>query len=140
MMKFMPADHIVCVKCTQVLSKSNVGGVEVDLCPRCGGLWLDRGEITRLSNIPDAELESLRLALLGGGKGPPPVPCATKHHCPACTGTLKEVVLGPVHVDYCPQCHGIFLDRGELDQAVANVRKKGIGPKQVMAVLAKSTT
>ena len=24
--------------------------------------------------------------------------------------TLKEVVLGPMHVDYCGVCHGIFLD------------------------------
>jgi Zn-finger nucleic acid-binding protein len=30
-------------------------------------------------------------------------------------------VLGPVHVEYCDRCHGIFLDKGELDQAVQAV-------------------
>jgi Zn-finger nucleic acid-binding protein len=25
-------------------------------------------------------------------------------------------MLGKVHVDYCGTCHGIFLDRGELEQ------------------------
>ena len=48
----------------------------------------------------------------------------------------QEVVLGPVHVDYCGKCHGIFLDRGELDEAVVAVRAKG--PKQVLAVAAKA--
>jgi Zn-finger nucleic acid-binding protein len=24
------------------------GGIEVDVCPRCRGLWLDRGELERL--------------------------------------------------------------------------------------------
>ena len=37
--------HRTCVKCTSVLDKSMVGDVEVDLCPSCGGLWLDRGEL-----------------------------------------------------------------------------------------------
>jgi Zn-finger nucleic acid-binding protein len=26
-----------------------VGGVEVDICPRCRGIWLDRGEIDRFA-------------------------------------------------------------------------------------------
>ncbi len=25
------------------------GGVEIDVCPRCRGVWLDRGEIDKLS-------------------------------------------------------------------------------------------
>jgi Zn-finger nucleic acid-binding protein len=45
---------------------------------------------------------------------------------------LKEVVVGPVHVDYCTKCHGVFLDRGELDQAVQAVR--GTTLRQVIAL------
>ena len=131
----MPAENIVCVKCTSVLDKSMIADVEVDLCPKCGGLWLDKGEITKLAAMADPELGDLRSALVGTA-GPPPVPSETKQNCPACPGTLKEVVLGPVHVDYCGKCHGIFLDRGELDEAVVAVRAKG--PKQVLAVAAKA--
>jgi Zn-finger nucleic acid-binding protein len=36
---------LCCVKCTSILDKSMVGDVEVDLCPKCGGLWLDYGEV-----------------------------------------------------------------------------------------------
>ncbi|HJZ89213.1 MAG TPA: zf-TFIIB domain-containing protein [Polyangia bacterium] len=135
----MPAENIACVKCTSVLDKSMIADVEVDLCPKCGGLWLDRGEITRLAAMPDSELVELREHLCGSA-GPPPIPSETTQHCPACSSTLKEVVLGPVRVDYCEQCHGIFLDRGELDAAVESVRKKGAGAKQVLAVAAKATT
>ena len=31
-------------------------------------------------------------------------------------------MLGPVHIEYCGKCHGIFLDKGELDQAVTAVK------------------
>src|SRR5207253_516309 len=41
-------DLLTCVKCTSVLDKSKIGGVEVDLCPACGGLWLDQGEIEKI--------------------------------------------------------------------------------------------
>jgi len=134
----MPAENIVCVKCTSVLDKSTIADVEVDLCPKCGGLWLDRGEITKLAQMTDPTLDDLRTALLGH-KGPPPVPSETAHNCPACPGHLKEVVLGPVKVDYCGKCHGIFLDRGELDQAVVAVRTKGGSAKQVLAVAARAS-
>lgn len=29
-------------------------GIEVDVCPRCRGLWLDRGELERLMDAADA--------------------------------------------------------------------------------------
>jgi hypothetical protein len=46
--------NLACVKCTSVLDKARVGDVEVDLCPSCGGLWLDHGEIERLGRGPVA--------------------------------------------------------------------------------------
>jgi Zn-finger nucleic acid-binding protein len=39
-----------------------------------------------------------------------------------------------VHVDYCAKCHGVFLDRGELDAAVAAV--KGSTLRQVITLAA----
>ena len=132
------ATNLCCVKCSSILDKATFQGLEVDLCPKCGGLWLDRGEITRAAKLPEKELTRLR-TLLVGKAGPPPVPTENKAPCPACPGSLSEVLLGTVHVDYCDKCHGIFLDRGELDDAVAAVRSKGGSTKQVLAVAAKAT-
>ncbi|MDB4965055.1 MAG: uncharacterized protein JWN44_744 [Myxococcales bacterium] len=122
--------NLTCVKCTSVLDKARVGDVEVDLCPSCGGLWLDHGEIERIGRGQGDELSKLRTALTGSSKPDPA--SETTNTCPACPGALKEVVLGPVHVEYCGKCHGIFLDRGELDQAVKAVA--GTTVRQVIAL------
>jgi Zn-finger nucleic acid-binding protein len=123
MKRMSEATNLTCVKCTSVLDRANFEGLEVDLCPRCGGLWLDRGEITRAARLPDTELSRLRSLLVEGG-GPPALPTDDKVPCPACDGTLAEVQLGKVHVDYCSSCHGIFLDRGELEEALTAVRAR----------------
>ncbi len=111
--------NLTCVKCTSVLDKARVGDVEVDLCPSCGGLWLDHGEVERLGRGKAEDLGRLRNALVGSSAPDPASETTTS--CPACTGTLKEVELGPVHIEYCSKCNGIFLDKGELDAAVKAV-------------------
>jgi Zn-finger nucleic acid-binding protein len=123
--------NLTCVKCTSVLDKARVGDVEVDLCPSCGGLWLDHGEIERLGRGRPEDLTRLRSALAGSST-PDPV-SETTTTCPACPGQLSEVVLGPVNIEYCPKCHGIFLDRGELDEAVKAV--SGTTVRQVITLV-----
>ena len=126
--------NLCCVKCNSILDRATFQGLEVDLCPKCGGLWLDRGEITHAAQLPEKELSRLR-DLLRGASGPPPVPTENKAPCPACEGNLSEVLLGTVHVDYCATCHGIFLARGELQQAIDAVRARDreTTPKQLLA-------
>ncbi|HEV8387999.1 MAG TPA: zf-TFIIB domain-containing protein [Nitrososphaera sp.] len=36
--------------------------------------------------------------------------------CPNCSGSMQEVQKHGVHIDYCPTCKGIWLDRGEIDK------------------------
>lgn len=39
--------------------------------------------------------------------------------CPVCSGvSLVMAERQGVEVDYCPQCRGVWLDRGELDKIV----------------------
>ena len=35
--------------------------------------------------------------------------------CPKCGADLKEKSHGDVTVDVCPECHGMWLDAGEID-------------------------
>jgi uncharacterized protein with PIN domain len=37
-----------CPKCGQELSATKLGGVEVDVCPGCHGMFLDDGELQKL--------------------------------------------------------------------------------------------
>jgi len=36
--------------------------------------------------------------------------------CPVCGGQLRAVERSGIEVDICPQCKGIWLDRGELEK------------------------
>lgn len=52
--------------------------------------------------------------------------------CPTCTTTdlLMTERLG-VEIDYCPQCRGVWLDRGELDKII---ERSSRDPMQAPAV------
>lgn len=79
--------------------------VETDYCPRCGGIWLDRGELglllRRTLDLPPAEIQN---------------PKSGARACPHCTRkmTIAQLPGAGVEVDLCPHDHGIWLDKGEL--------------------------
>lgn len=61
-------------------------------------------------------------------------------HCPHCPDTTLVISeRSGIEIDYCPQCRGVWLDRGELDkliersmppaQAVTDDRPDGRGAK-----------
>jgi Zn-finger nucleic acid-binding protein len=131
-------ENRVCVRCTSVLDRSTVGDVEVDLCPSCGGLWLDNGELERIGRGSQEDLFVLNQALTGSAA--PEAASDTQQSCPACEGgQLKEVKLGPVTIDYCVKCLGIFLDKGELEQALAATAAQGWTLKQVISAAGRVT-
>lgn len=39
--------------------------------------------------------------------------------CPVDGATLQMSERGGVEIDYCPECRGVWLDRGELDKIIA---------------------
>ena len=39
-------------------------------------------------------------------------------NCPSCNVSLVMTERQGVEIDYCPQCRGIWLDRGELDKII----------------------
>ena len=38
--------------------------------------------------------------------------------CPVCDVPLKLSERQGIEIDYCPQCRGVWLDRGELDKII----------------------
>ena len=39
---------MICPRCNSNLLMSNTKGVEIDHCPNCKGVWLDRGELEKI--------------------------------------------------------------------------------------------
>lgn len=38
--------------------------------------------------------------------------------CPTCNIALTMTERSGIEIDYCPQCRGVWLDRGELDKII----------------------
>ena len=88
------------------------GGVLIDLCKTCQGVWLDRGEVYLFSRRPKdlgAQLEQAADTTI-----------PTDRSCPRCGVGLVEVpFLRPdLRVDRCPDCEGYWFETGELKAAL----------------------
>lgn len=66
-----------CPVCRVPLSMSDRQGVEIDYCPQCRGVWLDRGELDgilererKVVGAADEDDENFVREMTGGGKSP----------------------------------------------------------------------
>jgi uncharacterized protein len=87
--------------------------VEIDKCPQCGGIWFDNGELEQLETIVEAVYVEIRNV-------PGKADQLKALSCPSCDNMqLMQKAEHPrdrkVIMDYCPVCHGIWLDKGELE-------------------------
>lgn len=101
-----------CPRDGSTLKSLTLDDITTDGCPRCGGLWLDASELSRVTN--DAELERLAHAATSPS-------AAAALQCPRCAATLHEGRIESVAVDPCPSCKGVWLDAGELRDAERQV-------------------
>ena len=86
----------------------STGAVAVERCARCGGTFLDFGELAAAAADP---------AILSGEPAKDvPVARDDEAGCPRCWIAMRkaEVPGQGFAVDRCGRCGGIFLDRGEL--------------------------
>lgn len=58
-----------CPNCDVPLSMTDRQGIEIDYCPQCRGVWLDRGELDKIIERSAAERSPAR-------PGPAPAPPA----------------------------------------------------------------
>ena len=85
-----------------------IHSIEIDRCPSCGGIALDKGE--------SEMIDSLGLAhVIEGGVAAAHAHRSTIAHCHECN--LDMIALrgaGDVEYDWCEGCERLFFDRGEL--------------------------
>lgn len=68
---------LLCPACRVDLVMSERSGVEIDYCPRCRGVWLDRGELDKILERNASEIGAARQAA-----PPPPPPPPQSAHMP----------------------------------------------------------
>jgi Zn-finger nucleic acid-binding protein len=102
-----------CPNCMTPMERRTDPEMTVEACPKCGGLFLDRGELNQLATGLSGDIEfcSLDVGQSLTDKFPP-------RQCPRCPGrTMKKedlLIYSGLLFDHCEQCGGWFLDRGEL--------------------------
>jgi Zn-finger nucleic acid-binding protein len=118
----------VCPACSAQLNLYKIFGIEVDGCGACKGIWLDKDELRKLKDRAekdswttlrwlDDEVEAIEMAQA----------LPSKRLCPKCDGKkLISTTFGDSHIilDYCPSCHGTWLDRNEFQEIVAFLTEK----------------
>ena len=57
MLSSKPAAGMLCPLDKTALVMSERQGIEIDYCPACRGVWLDRGELDKIIERSDAESE-----------------------------------------------------------------------------------
>lgn len=104
-----------CPACENQLSEMEAGGIKVDVCRACGGIWFDNFELMKVDEPHESAGEAL-LDIAGGESVE--VDHDRARSCPRCDDmSLRRHFFSPlkqVEVDECPGCGGIWLDVGEL--------------------------
>jgi Zn-finger nucleic acid-binding protein len=110
----MPLD---CPRCenaslTEQRVRSPGAAVDVHVCQQCRGVWLDGHTLVTicptLSHLPDHEAEVALLGRQGAGIA----------KCLRCGVAPFEYDVLEVAIDFCLQCHGVWLDGDEYNESM----------------------
>lgn len=87
--------------------------LNIDYCGSCGGIWLDKKELTRLEKTIEPTFFEIR-------KIPDMKEQMETLKCPSCNNS--QVLQKAQHsrdkhviIDFCPVCEGFWLDTGEIE-------------------------
>lgn len=108
-----------CPRCKDALRTETVSDagflIEVDNCKNCGGTWFDESELQRIENITEPTIWETRNI-------PSMYDQLEALYCPKCEGGQSILMKKAEHhrddkviMDYCENCGGIWLDKGELE-------------------------
>lgn len=125
-----------CPRCVQrPLEACSYAGREVDVCPKCAGLWCEPADwdtkalgafpaIGDAPQVPDSGVEDALTGVATVGTGYVPDGLVVEaqphptHACPSCGRLLTAIRIGgseTCELDQCEQCGGIWFDHGEWD-------------------------
>ena len=110
-----------CPACRSELALAKAGRVELVVCARCGGVWLDIERCQRVVKGLLAEAETSLAERIGAEAARDPVrtyreasaPADATRTCPACGTALVRTALHSLVLDACRE-HGTWFDAGEL--------------------------
>lgn len=110
---------------------------DVEECPRCRGLWFEKGELVKAKDEADTDLNWLDFDLWSDQEE---FSTDWSHRkCPKCYQNMAAISYGAtgVVVDYCVRGHGVWLDKGEF-QAIIDALKHEVSSKSASEYVSSS--
>lgn len=116
-----------CPNCQTPMEQKKYNNIPSDICPKCGGVWLDVNELDALEDqvMNDDELKG-SIVLESS---------PSQRKCPTCSTHLKTFhyrMYDEVMLEYCPKKHGWFLDKGEEEKIKGLMEVEEAGTKRAM--------
>lgn len=117
-----------CPACSKEMNVYSIYGIDVEGCPACNGVFLDKGELRKLKDRSekgtwgslrwlDDEMDGIEnaRAMISG------------RFCPKCEQTrMFSTAFGDakIVIEWCPSCNGIWLDHGEYSAIIKHLKDK----------------
>lgn len=107
-----------CPDCNIDLVATKRGGIDMEACPSCKGMWLSRQELSELEDeafdLGEAKKGSLMLAATDSAR-----------KCPQCSQPMRTFDYREydLELDFCGEGHGFWLEADE-DRRVLGLMKK----------------
>lgn len=107
-----------CPKCNDELILKKIGGVEVDECQKCKGIWYDKDELRQAKDASDSDLNWMDFEIWKHEDQFETSSCDVS--CPTCQKPMVTLEYGKsnVAIDYCQSCKGTWLDKGEFKSII----------------------
>lgn len=110
---------MICPTCREVMIVVEQDKIELDHCPKCGGVWFDAGELELM--LEKMGLEGGELTLAQINELPDAETTEKKRRCPICGRKMSKRNIGrepEVLIDVCPWGDGLWFDGGEVHQII----------------------
>jgi Zn-finger nucleic acid-binding protein len=139
--KYKPKKSMKCAACGGIMESLSLHGEEIERCEDCGAIFLDINELRLHRNN---EVDGFETQEFFGKREDEYV----ERICPKCPSetmiSQQFAYNSGIHIEKCPKCKGIFLDKGELlaiDNFVEKEKQEGL-PEEIAQKVksAKATT
>lgn len=120
-----------CPACKSLMIVVEYERIELDWCPRCSGVWFDRGELELLFDT--MQVEKGPFAMDDIFSRPEAKSTEKKRRCPICGKKMRKTLLGhapEVLIDACSRGDGLWFDKGEVVQLIAQAPSMAKGESQ----------
>ena len=114
-----------CPECKTALNRRRFGGVAVDECLGCRGLWFDKNEVAAVRDEIDPDLRWMDFKIWL--RNPSFEVTGQPHRCPRCVKVAMQRIAyrePEANILYCPACEGVWLDAGDLSKIITALSRE----------------